>query len=494
MANLPGVTINVQDGNLGVLPALGEGVHVKIGVASQGPVNEVVAVSDTKQAKEVFGSGPLLEAIGVAFAQGAGPIYAIRVKTSVVGTVGPVTKSGTGTGNLAVIGSSLDAYEVYVKITRDGEVAAGAEGTGAFQYTLDGGGNWSPEIAIPSEGTYTIPGTGLTLVFQNGSSGAVAVGPGNALAFPDGPSGASFVAGDIYSFVTSPPHYTIADLNDAIDALFSQAQLRYQFIHVVGAATPTVAAAVDARMREAASQHRYIWAILDAEDKPDSQLRTDWASFASTRVGVGAGYAEIASPITGRVHRRPISWLWAGRRAARPAQEDVGRVASGPLVGVVRLHRDEYVTPGLDEARFTTARTYPAYAGYYLTQGRLMAPPGSDYELDQYRSVMDLACTVAYQAGLRFVNESIRVNPATGGIAERDAVRVEGYIAGMLRAALKGKVSEIGGQPAVRVTVDRTENILSSRRLPVSIAIIPLGYAKYIRAEIGFENPALKVG
>jgi hypothetical protein len=46
----------------------------------------------------------------------------------------------------------------------------------------------------------------------------------------------------------------------------------------------------------------------------------------------------------------------------------------------------------------------------------------------------------------------------------------------------------------VRVTVDRTENILSSRRLPVSIAIIPLGYAKFISVEIGFENPALKVG
>lgn len=469
MANLPGVTINVQDGNLGVLPALGEGVHVKIGVASQGPVNEVVAVSDTKRAKEVFGSGPLLEAIGVAFAQGAGTIYAVRVNASVAGTVSSVTKAGGGTGTLAVAGKPLDAYEVVVRITR-----AGGLGTAACVYSLDGGDTYSPEIAVPSGGTYNLPGTGLTLTFNPGSG--------------------QFEAGDEYRFATTAPSYSLTDLNAAIDALFGQAQLRYQFVHVVGAATPTVAAAVDARMGEAASQHRYIWAILDAEDKPDSQLRTDWASFASTRVGVGAGYAEIASPITGRVHRRPISWLWAGRRAARPAQEDVGRVASGPLVGVVRLHRDEYVTPGLDEARFTTARTYPAYAGYYLTQGRLMAPPGSDFELDQYRSVMDLACTVAYQAGLRFVNESIRVNPATGGIAEKDAVRVEGYIAGMLRAALKGKVSEIGGQPAVRVTVDRTENILSSRRLPVSIAIIPLGYAKFISVEIGFENPALKVG
>jgi hypothetical protein len=467
MPNLPGVSLNIQDGNLGVLPALGEGVHVKIGVASAGPVNEVVSLSDTKRAKEVFASGPLLEAIGVAFAQGAGAIYAVRANASVAGSASAVTvtRAASSTGTLTVGGSPLDAYEVQVKLTRSGGL-----GTAAFTYTLDGGDTVSPEIAVPSGGTYSVPGTGLTLTFAG-----------------------TFDAGDAFSFTTTAPSYTLSDLNNAINALFAQAQLRYQFIHVVGAATPVVAAGVDARMGEAATQHRYIWALLEAADDSDSNLRTAWVSFASVRVGVGAGYAEIASPITGRVHRRPIAWLWAGRRAARPAQEDVGRVASGPLVGVARLLRDEYVTPGLDEARFTTARTYPAYAGYFLTQGRLMAPPGSDFELDQYRSVMDLACTVAYQAGLRFVNDSILVDPATGGIAERDAIRVEGYIAGMLRAALKGKVSEENGQPAVRVWVDRTENILSSRRLPVSVSIIPLGYAKYVTVDIGFENPALKV-
>jgi hypothetical protein len=468
--NLPGVSINVQDGNLGVLPALGEGVHVKVGVAQQGPTNEVLAITSTKQAREVFGGGPLPEAIAVAIAQGAGLVYAVRVNASVAGTIGTVQKTGTGTGGLSVTGSPNDAYEVVVKITR-----AGGRGTAAFVYSLDGSDTYSPEIAVPSSGTYAIPGTGLTLTFT------------------DGASGTSFEVGDVYTFTTTAPAYSLADLNAAIDALFAQAQLRYQFVHVVGAATPTVAAAVDARMGEAAQAHRYTWAMLEAQDLDDNSLRTAWAGFASVRVGVGAGYAEVASPLTGRIHRRPITWLWAGRRAARPAQEDVGRVASGPLVGVVRLHRDEYVTPGLDAARFTTARTYPAYAGYFLTQGRIMAPPGSDFELDQYRSVMDLACTVAYQAGLRFVNESIQVDPATGNIADRDAKKVEAYIRGMLATALKGKVSEMDGVPAVRVTVDRTENILSSRRLPVEIAVVPLGYAKYISVTIGFENPALAV-
>jgi hypothetical protein len=467
---LPGVSINVQDGNLGVLPALGEGVHVKIGVARRGSLNEVVAITSTKQAKEVFGSGPLPEAIAVAIAQGAGLVYAIRANASVPGNITPVEKIGTGTGSLSVTGAPSDAYQAVVKITR-----AGNNGTAAFVFSLDGGDTYSPQIAVPSSGTYVLPETGLTLIFTNGASGT------------------SFEVGDTYVFYTIAPAFSLADLNAAIDALFAQAQLRYQFIHVVGAVAPVVAAAVDARMGEAAQAHRYIWAMLETYDNSDNDLRTTWASFASVRVGVGAGYAEVVSPLTGRAQPRPITWLWAGRRVARPAQEDVGRVASGPLVGVVRLYRDEYVTPGLDAARFTTARTYPAYAGHFLTQGRIMAPPGSDFELDQYRSVMDLACTVAYQAGLRFVNESIQVDPATGGIADRDAKKVEAYIRGMLATALKGKVSEDGGQPAVRVTVDRTENILSSRRLPVEIAIVPLGYAKYVAVTIGFENPALAV-
>ena len=44
------------------------------------------------------------------------------------------------------------------------------------------------------------------------------------------------------------------------------------------------------------------------------------------------------TPTRGPEATRPTS-SWAGRRAARPAQEDVGRVASGPLVGVVKLHQ-----------------------------------------------------------------------------------------------------------------------------------------------------------
>ena len=404
---LPDVWFDIQDGALGILPPPTDGVSAKIGPASAGPVNEIVAVTSLQQVKEIFQGGPLAEALATHLALSGAPVYAIRVKTSLAGTVGKVTKSGTGTGNLEVIGSPLDAYEVHVKITRDGVVAAG-EVTGAFQYTLDGGDNWSPEIAIPSGGTYTIPGTGLTLVFQNG------------------PSGASFVAGDTYAFVTSPPHYTIADLNDALDVLLAVPR-EWGWVHVVGAASPAVAAAVATRMREAETKYRFAFALLEAPDDSDANLISAWKDFADKRVAVAAGHADLISPLTGQVQKRSVAWLASGRLAAIPVHEHLGRVLTGPVPGVVRLYRDEAQTPGLDEQGFLTMRTIIGRRGYYFTRGRIKAPQGSDFQYIENRRVMDLACRIARNAALRYLNDSVRVDDS-GKIYEPDARAIEAFV------------------------------------------------------------------
>jgi hypothetical protein len=470
---LPRIEFEIQDGNLGLLPSLGEGVQVKLGIASQGPTNTPIALTSPKGAADTFGSGPLVEACAIAFAQGAGTIYGVRVQQSAAGVAGAITKTGTGTGDLALTGSSpLDSYELLVKIVGEGEnLAAGA----TFQHSLDGGKTFSPVLAVPVSGTYVIPDSGVTLTFS------------------DGPSGVSFRQGDTYTASCTAPAYTLSELNAAITGLFAEGSLRYAFVHVVGAATPTIAAGVDARLGEAEASFRFIWALLEAADNPDNTLRTTWANFASVRVQVGAGYADAVSPLSGRVHKRPVAWVHAGRRAARPIEEDVGRYASGPVRGVVRLYRDESLTPGLDEAGFVTMRTFTGVGGFYLTQGRMKAPAGSDFDLDQYRGVMDMGCTVLYQAGLRYVNESIRVNGASGHILEREARRIESYVQSQVRTALKGKVSVDADtdEPAVYVTVDRSVNLLSSRTLEFDIGIVPLGYAKVVRFRVGFRNPRL---
>jgi hypothetical protein len=168
-----------------------------------------------------------------------------------------------------------------------------------------------------------------------------------------------------------------------------------------------------------------------------------------------------------------------------PPQEDLGRLASGSLPGVISLARDENATPGLDASRFTTLRTFPGRAGFYVTNGRLMAPAGSDFTYLQYGRVMDIACAAVHQALLNYVNDSVRVN-TNGTIREPDAKAIEAFVSNYVRNSLPaGSISDL------TFSVSRTNNVLSTQTLATTLRILPLGYAKYITADIGFQSAAL---
>ena len=192
---IPDVFVTVQDGALGILPPPSENVHLKVGVATRGDVNVVTPVSTLQQAKDLFGGGPLVESLAVALAIGGPPVFAIRGNASVAGSITAGDAIRTGTGSLAASGAPVDSYDLRVRITTSGGL-----GTARFQYTLDGGDTYSPEILVPSGGTYTVEDTGVTLTFT------------------EGPSGTSFVAGDEYRFRTTAPAMTTTDLVAALDA------------------------------------------------------------------------------------------------------------------------------------------------------------------------------------------------------------------------------------------------------------------------------------
>lgn len=469
---LPDVYVNIQDGGLGVMPLPTENIHAKIGVSSKGPVNQVVSVATLADLQDTFGTGPLVEAAAVALAIAGGPIYLVRANASVAGAVGSVAVSrvGSSDGTLSVTGVPNDHYEVIVEITRSGSVAGG---DAAFKYSLDGGDTWSGERALVA--SYTLEDTGLTL------------------AFTDGTANPTFEAGDKFTFETTAPAMTTTDLNDALTALLADPR-EWGFVHIVGAASAAVFAAVDAKMAEAEANQRYAFAVLEARDMTSGEsesawmnaLLTEFANSTSTRVAVVAGHAEITSPLTGRVQRRSLAWPYTGRLSAIPISEDPARVARGPVPGIVSLYHDEARSVGLDPAGFTTFRTFTGLAGYYVTNGRMKAPEGSDFDLVQNRRVMDAACRIAVNAARRFLGESVRVDDA-GLIDERDAQRIEGYVKGQLEAALVGP----GQVSAVDVVLDRASNVLSSRSTTLIVRVRPLGYLKWIEVRIGFENPAL---
>lgn len=96
--------------------------------------------------------------------------------------IGWVKKEGNGSGSLSVSGAPVGAYDVRVKISTAGEIAAAQ-----FQYSLDGGVSYSGAIAMAPAGTYVLGSTGVTLQFVADPPAA-------------GESVTSFEVGDIYSF------------------------------------------------------------------------------------------------------------------------------------------------------------------------------------------------------------------------------------------------------------------------------------------------------
>jgi hypothetical protein len=115
-----------------------------------------------------------------------------------------------------------------------------------------------------------------------------------------------------------------------------------------------------------------------------------------------------------------------------------------------------------------------------------MAPAGSDYSLMQYGRVMDKICRVARAYFLRALSSSVRLNPATGYILEKDAQGLEQGC----DAALRATVIADGDVSTVSTVVSRTDNISATKTIHVAVRALPLGYIKQIDVTLSFVNPA----
>ena len=386
-----------------------------------------------------------------------------------------------GTCTAALTGTPNDAYDAILEIVRGG--ATLAANTATYRLSLDGGLTWGPETAMPVSGVVSPTGTGLTLTFTY-------------------TAGTGFVALDRFGWKTVAPGFVLQDLTDAWTAMLAS-PYDVEHAHVVGAVDATVTTAVGVLATAALTAKKPRWVILEARDQGSAEteaawiaaLQADFSAVVSDRTLVCAGAADILSLVSARIQRRSIGQLVAARAALVPLSEDLAWVDRGALPGVTRLYHDEDAVPGLNATRFTTARQHQGRTGFYLTNPVTMAEAGSDFELLQYRRVWDRAYRVLRFAMLPSLSSSLLVNPATvasplvpGAIDEVDA----GILEDTGREALSEALVKTSPQhaTAVSVTVDRSNNILTTREVRVAWGITPLGYAKTLTGTLGFINPA----
>lgn len=466
---IPGQTFQLLDPGL---PASVPGLTASLvlGTSSAGDVDTVYAFTNPKDVVDTLGQGELAEALCSTLAVAGGPQYGVRLTGSIAGTVGTVDHTGTGTATVVVSGAPYDGYTLKVLITK-----AGALGTAEFSYTLDGI-TYSDVMVTPSGGSFTgiAATTGLTLTLSG-----------------------TFVAGDVYAFDCTAPFYSPTDLASGIDAVLALGT-EFAFMQLAGEAAATssgklLAAALDGHALSLFNQARFVRTMLGAGQSDKATAITDYEAVSSRNVLATYGRCGMLSskPMPGwAIVDRSIVNPVAARAANSLISTDLGRVASGALANVVSITHDEARTPMMDDKRFTTLRTVQGRAGFYVTNGRLLSPAGSDYRYWQHGRCMDAACRTAWIAQSMFIGASVRVVGA-GTLDPRDAARWEGPVRTSLAETLISPDSAEGTPghvSAFAYNIDRTNNVLASDTVKTSVGIQPRGYTKFLYTTLSYTT------
>ncbi len=409
------------------------------------------------------------------------------------GTVTPdgVVQIGTGTSEITVTGTPNDDYFLKVLITNGGTI--GTTGI-TFRLSLDAGRNYGPTLSLGTATTYVITNTGLTLNFSAGT----------------------LVTDDYATCGTIAPQSDTGSIIDCLEALVASPYgiTGWGSMHITGIFSGADADTINSQLDTMAGQFMFTRMILSARDASPpaiyggtaeneatwlAALQSSYSAVDAKRLCANGGHYNMPSaypnPLAGSPrYRRPLGWALAPRQVTIPPQRHAGRVRDGSLSNIVVdptldpndgfIYHDERQNPGLDAARFSSARTRIKLPGFYIVNPKLMSPLGSVFTLLPLGNVMDIACGIVHQVGQQDINSDVRLN-TNGTIYENEALAIEQNMYGQIKVQMID-TSEIS---SATVTVNRSWNVLSTSIVKISVTITARGYILQEDVEIGFQNP-----
>ena len=461
------------------------------GCCSSGDVNTPTKITSADQLVTTFGYGPGVDACAKLLALAGGPVVFCRVETGTAGALAGLSSGSSGTAAVSgdagdpmtctVTGTPRDAYDVVVTVTRAGATLEAL--TGAVRISLDGGETYGAETPVPSNGVIVIPDTGITLTFSDSSDTL------------------TLDLGAEYTFTSTAPVFsttTLAAALAALNAIPYGAALDHEFVHVVGAITATTYATVETAHDAQDSTSRYRWYLCETRDQSSGESVATWAGvlvgaspgFAglnADRIAVVAGFCDQTSETMGTLDRRSVARLLSPRFASIPVSEHPGRRRSGVLQGIEETVYHDLASDtlaALDAAGFMGVQSVEGVDGYLATD-RTTCAAGRDYQEIMRVRVICRAARASMVIAADFINESVRTT--TGGVIDpRDAAAIDAEMTSRLRRELV----DAGFASAVSAAVSRTTDVVSTGSLPIKVRITPLGYAKAITIDLGYQYAA----
>lgn len=459
------VTTTISDGGLLSAPT-GTGIHCKIGVS---PIvaNEPVKITGSMNAKKIqekLGLSPLADACMDSIQNGAATIYCIPVSASVDGTVSEVIKTGTGTGTVVVSGKPNNAYKIIFEVVNAGEL-----NVATVRYSINGGVTYSEELTLPLGGVVPVSPTGLTFTFT---------------------AGTGFVAGDKYSLTTTAPTMSNQDVLTAIAKLRSFTQT-IEFVHIVGSSAKALWSAVAVEAAALFTQyHKPIFFVMEAAAPTSGQtVETYVSSLITDRKGCDSIYLQVVSAsgtykrLDGTVQDINLAGVICGLYARATVQQSIGETKSfsipdNLLLSLSPLGIEDHIAD-LDEAGYLTLRRYEGLTGYYVTNARMFAPEGSDYQYAERVRVSNKMVREVRKEMLLQLQSSIDISNLD---AELNS------IAKFAETPLEKMVDRKEASSA-RVIIPEGQDILGTDKLAIIIRYVPIGYLRAIDIDLGMENP-----
>jgi hypothetical protein len=487
------VTITVQDGGLQLVTG-GANFPLVFGVSSAGTASTLYLGNDPQAFKTAVGRGPGVD-IALSCIDAVGGCFFMKTAASVAGVNSAITATriGTSTGTMTVsaAGSTHD-FAVKIRIKKTGTV-----GVGKFDYSLDRSNTtadadrtFSEEITIPSGGTFPVPGAGFTWTFT----------PGGGPTF--------FEVGDVFTGTTTCAHYNTTDLGTAVTALLASPLLTNRKIRKVcwsgnpatASAAATLAAAIATHMSTFATSKHFARSMMDGGsiDTSSNYLASFAAVFANSRVAVQYGtedrispqpFAGFAIPRVSQIHSNFI------RAVRAQISENLGRVKSGPLDGVVAISNDEGKAPIFTEADKTnTFRTDPSGPGFYPTNGYLKSSAGSDFLYWDFGVVLDEGTTVFDMRLATYRNSKV----STIRVPGQTARPIHPVAAKQMETSLNAAIAEVLRGPTVdeqpshveeqAATIDQTNDVFGTRIVKATWRAVPLPPMENLEATVGLTR------
>jgi hypothetical protein len=487
--SVPSVTLPELDGQLGVLPD-GEKALAIAGPSSAGTADLPSTFAKTADVVAAFDEGPLVEAGCYFIANYSRPVVLCRTGATTAATQAAIDTTGVLGSSVVTYGAdttAFDDYDLYFEVATGGTI--GVAGI-TFRWSLDGGFTRSPLTALGTATTWAFPNSG-----------------GVGFAFAAG----TLLAGDKIRGRTFAPAPNGTEIGSALNAL-RLTSVRWDLVNLAFPLDATLFDAVETAFG-AGNMVKRAWIgntrTPTTGESPATYLAAlsgVFGSKATTRGVLCAGAADITSGHTFRKYRRPISHAVGAFAASVSEEIDLADVNLGNLPGVsIRdangnpKHHDEFINPGLDDARFCTLRTWDEEQGVYVNNPRIFSTSGSDFEFLQHRRVMNLFRATLDRYFTRRLSKAIIVSRKTGRILESEAATIDSEVNALCEAVLMAKPKASGGGISVGsgapqfVRISRTDNLISTKKLTGQGAVVPLAYPKAIEIPIGFRNPALQI-